>query len=297
MPTRDIGSFYEFCLTIAGRLHGNRAPLHNIFDADINATDTSLSLAYPTNGLAYGTPIAIGLERMTVRDVDSSSYTLTISRDFDPTYNAAHTVAADPLVQISWEWWLRDIFDACMDELESWPADLYDRADTTVSFTASAIQADVTWTRFKSILHAWYEDACGEYHPLPNAQFRPESGGSSTGSFFLGRSALGRATTVNVTYAQGRDLSAIDFYTTEVDSVIQASWVDILRYGVLWRLMSERQASRLSDSVQKPSEDSRVIASTARIQTALGWKELRDSRIAEETARLKRNDAYSWRFR
>ena len=112
MPTRDIGSFYEFCLTIAGRLHGNRAPLHNIFDADINATDTSLSLAYPTNGLAYGTPIAIGLERMTVRDVDSSSYTLTISRDFDPTYNAAHTVAADPLVQISWEWWLRDIFDA-----------------------------------------------------------------------------------------------------------------------------------------------------------------------------------------
>lgn len=291
MPTPySPGTWSQFCRDLVFAAYGDQRPRINFISSDVSTSATSLSLSLDQSvfPVASGEWIALGLEKMLVTDVNpaAGTNTVTVNRSINPTGAESHTTTTDAMVQVGWRWFLSDVWDYAVEEINSWPEGLYLQSSTTVSIPGAEFQGTATFTRLRHILRAIWTDSDGYEHRLPAPTFHPTSPSGDTGTVTFPKTIDSSTRTVTIFYAQDIDTSAVDFYTDTITSLIPARWVDILRHGVMWRLLTEREAQRVATDTQPTPRQAREVPVLSSARAAANHKAIRDDRIAEEVARL-----------
>lgn len=285
---------------IRRRLNAQGLGQYDILASNITTT-TATSVVFtdgPTT-LAPGTRIGIGTELMLVRSYVVATKTATVIRGFLGTTAATHT-AAD-LIEIAPRFPLPGIVDTMREEIDSWGPQLFKVTTAVVPLAAGTRTYDLTGAVAPLFLL--------DVEVPPPTSVSPGSGartglamrlirGQATSDFASGfavqlTSDTGYAADARVTWAEKFDTTTFAT-TTDLEATIgvRRSWLDVLTYGVLWRLMSGREIGRLdvhAASEQARAADVPVGSSSAAVLRLL---QLRDRRMAEEANKLRSDYPY-----
>lgn len=288
----------ELVAQIHNDYQGSHIEPRALLATSIDADDTTVALASDPGELAEGSIIGIGLERMRVA-APPSGLSLTVQRGYG-TQATAHTAGAT--VEVDWRWFTSDVVRELVAELESWPVELFQvrTLDVTVptftSFTDRAVE--VTFTDYLAVLKVMVEDAGGVRDLTGDIQVETELPAtmSSTGAIASFQDAYRAAGTMRITYASS--------YGTLVNATLDSILIDdlalptrvhdIIRYGTLWRLLSNREPQRLALEAQGEPRRKDEVRALQSMQGGLAAKSLRDERMTEEISRLR--NLYPQRF-
>jgi hypothetical protein len=273
---------------IRPRLDGAERPRLNTLDTSVDDSTTSIIFDYSSvrNEISPGDYIEIGTEIMYVWSV--SATTAIVLRGARGSTAAAHT--AGDLIRVRPRFFDFEIVQHLEDEILSWPDDVFSVTTTTVSI-GNDYNSVVAWspTRFRQLLSTRAVITSSGVTTMPevDAWVIENSGQFSTHGLKV-INKYQTSITVEVTYAQGFDTSALDaLATTLADVGLATTMHDIVMFGVLWRVMSAAMAER-SDimAARDPGPDDVVTERTVLNQIA-AFRQLRDNRLDDERRRLR----------
>lgn len=272
-----------------------KGTVNRLNGAITDAVET-LTLEFATTGVARGSILSIDSEEMHVWDVNSSTRVVTVERGFNGTTAAAHSDAV--LVEVDARFSRPAISQALLDEVRSWPADLF--TVTTISLGGSTVTraydlAGTSNTDVLAILDVLVEpddtDPWGADSTWRSVGYRaqrnmPTADFASGTAVFLDE-VLDTSRAVRVVYAKPFVTSTwTDATDVETTVGLSPSMLDIPVYGASWRLVSGQEVERSNMGRQgEPRSADEVPPGTA-VTTAGALKRLRDQRVAEEAARL-----------
>lgn len=275
------------------RLLGARKSEVNYLMADVAIGATTITLEDTTvgTGLTRGVYLGVGLELMLVRSV--AGQVATVRRGYLGTTAAAHLAGAT--VEIAPRFPRADILDSLKDEIISWGPDLfYVPAPLAVTGSTSVRGYNLNLGTFYDVLQVRRSPSTGDTSgswPKVNTAWHVDRS-ADTASFPSGVALhLGAYVCSNLKVVYSKPF-VVSTFTEATDLVatckLDESYLDILRYGAMWRLMSGTEATRTDTFAQGEPRSAEEVPPGHRINTASGFKKLRDQRMAEEKMRLAR---------
>lgn len=243
---------------------------------------------------------------MRVVAVDTVNKKATVLRGWLDSIAVYHY--ANDEVQVDPRFPLSDILDTMIDELASWPPDLYQVTDQTFTITSSFYTDNVTfelpasWIGMLGVLDVRRNTPGDAYSGVadtrwPEVRYRLQRG---TPAGFLGAPNSGLLLRLLDSVWQGSlyvrvalpfDTSTFELDTDLVDDVgIASSMLDVLTMGVKLRLMGDQENARSARSAQDDVRIAQEVppGSATNSRNAMWAMYLR--RRSEEMNRLRRFD-------
>lgn len=235
----------------------------NVLGASINATDTTVTMSYELQtSLGPGAVLSVGSELMRVISVNTAAKECVVLRGWQDSEGEAHALGDEVLINPRFTRF--DIFDALLDEIDSWSPNL---------FYVESYQWDVLDTEETVELPALLADSLGVIR-LNRQWTDSDSTGWPSIDFRLLRGTVGtwdQATTSGLvirmipnhsTMRNGKVHALIarpfDVNTTApteasdlvADYNLTSSMMDLLQLGIKTRLMTDDENGRSARMVQ-----------------------------------------------
>ena len=257
--------------------------------------DTDFSLADDPKGVAQGTLLSVDDELMLVRQASQSSKTVTVKRGWLGTEQVEHT--AGSLVEVNPRFPRIEVRRALRDEIRSWGTGMFQVITEFVDITSSTRSVDLSvfdegWFH---ILRATRTARTGSDADVA-VRFRTHTASADHpfGSLVL-EEAPGAAVTLSITVAAPFSVGEFtDDLDLNEDIGLEESMFDIPKIGACWRLLSPREINRLDTTAQDEPRSAADVQAGMIAATARGYKQLRDTRLADESTRLR--GRWPWRF-
>lgn len=293
----------EHADTIRRRLFAGSIGQYNFLAGDIDATDTTITLAESITGVVPGVKLAVGSELFMVRPTpDPGAKTVPVSRGFFGTAKAAHT--AGDLVEVAPRFPLADITDAMREEIQSWGEPLFQVAGPLAFNSASDLRAyDLTGAYNPYFLLEVVQEnstltAAENSRSYVDAELIRDMDRTDFPSGFAvqfrRRPAVG--VPIRVTWAEPLDVDDWrDSTDLEDDVGLRSSWLDIVTFGVMWRLLTAKEVGRTDLHASGETRKGQEIPPGYLSSAADRYAKYRDRRIADEALELR--GAYPFRFR
>lgn len=258
----------------------------------VNDSTTTWAVSPGTDlALKAGTILACEYERGLI--VSFSNPNVTIARAYGTSAAAAH--AQFSAVEIEPRFPADVVLLELINELRSWPRDLYATTTVDLSFGAGDNLVDLTGSgsvEVYRILNATIVSSISGKARLtkPKVTLHRNMGSAyaSGNAVAVGPTwAFGQAVTVRVTYAHSLATTTITS-TTDLESTVglQRSMLDILPYGIGIRLMLNKEAQRDDLGAQGQQRVPSEVPPMSWAKTAQLWQQMRDARISQERTRL-----------
>jgi hypothetical protein len=276
MAATTVGGLAAEILSAAqGHHKGTLTALNGVV---ATTTETTVTLD-PNSGVHKGQRLGINAEVMQV--VSVSGQTVTVVRGVGGSTAATH--ADNDRVYLSWRWYQYDVEQAMADEIRSWPYELFNvgSEDLAIVSTSLAYPMVATDFRFSLLLELDTGDTYGRTR-IVKGDIRENATGLK-----LQLDCAIPSGTLTVMYAADFTTTTFVSATALLTVGIEERLHDIVRYGVLARLLDLREPERSQRGAQpdpREAEETRVL-DTARQAQAL--KARRDLRVEEEIERLR----------
>jgi hypothetical protein len=256
-------------------------------------TDTSVTLTTALTAAQPGALLELGQELLYITGGTAPTY--DVLRGMYGTTPVQHDDAT--LAEVNPRFRAAEITGVITEELRSWPIQLgrVETVETTVLAGEWEAELDPTTT--------------GELHRLLSADVLPETTSTNWKNqrnridvrLIFDRDADEYTTgwaiqlphrfdtdrVIQTTLLTDYNLASIasDATDLEVDVGLRDSRLDVLYYGVMWRLMSWKEIGR-TDRAASPALDNEEVPPTHQLQVAQQLKQLRDQRLSEEITRM-----------
>jgi len=286
VPAGEANVSYIIEMTRRLVYSSHRQELNRLTTA-LNATNVTVQVDFAPDGIANGTYISIDDELMFVWEVNAGGKTITVQRGMIGTTPAAHEAGA--LIEVNPRFPQAVIRQALKDELRSWGPRVY--TTTTVELTPTNQAVDLT--------------GVGEFHHVLRVVRSPRTGSDlwfpiryrqleelNVSDFGSGKALMldetpETGTRIRVTVARPFVITDMSDNTNLQTTVgVPASMLDILPIGAGYRLMIGREVARTSTEAQGQPRFAAEVPPGHMQQTAIGLKQHRDARLAEEALRL-----------
>ena len=266
--------------------------------SSLTTTTNPVTLSYDLpNSLRAGSVLAIGTELMRVISVSTAAKEATVIRGWQDTDAQAHDIGDE--VQINPRFTFADIYDAMIQEIDSWAPDIFKveddvfaTTDATAGVEIPADQADILGVI--SVNRNWTDDASVVW---PDTGFTLYRGRSSsltpdTGSGLVVRFTrnLGFAETGNVyiQYANPYDTSLLTFdgdFVTDLGMV--PNQLEIVELGVKYRVLADDETGRSARGPQDEPRRAEEVQSGDVLTLAQTVLQRYNTRKAQEVRRLR----------
>lgn len=288
----DVG---DLVARIQRDLRGNLKEPFDLLSSALTAvtTDENAIVATGIDQIVANAFVAIDEEILLVKTVAGT--TITFQRGLYNTNITSHAIGS--LVEVNPRYFPSTIGDAIVEEIRSWPQDIYRVRTDTIAFGASdqMIDWDPAPNGFRRILDARFNETSGD-HPVdmrvevvPNLDTADYPSG-----YGIRRADRIVAGNMRLAYASDFTLSSVSLSTTLATIGLPASLYDALIFGVLWRLLTPREIQVLDRTAQPQPRSATDTPPTRTVAVAGSYKQLRDERLANEATRLR--DLYPPRF-
>lgn len=291
-PPMSIGGLIQrIHRSLKGSIRENYTLLANPVDDD----DTVFNFT-SLEGITTGSYLGIGAEIVHVLSTSDGGNSATVIRGMFDTAAVSHIAAT--LIEIDWRWLSADILTALVEEVRSWPEDIFAVRVTDVPVGSSSTAVNVALPEYRFPLRMrrtvsgkdrWI-DVTNIYSiqtDLPTTQFVDGN------AVFMPTSRQGGGT-IRLEYASNFATSIMDLDTTTDDIGLSSSLIDCVVYGTLWRLMVDREMVRNQVSAQPEPRQAADVPQGSALRTGAAHKQLRDERLREEARRLR--SLYPMRF-
>lgn len=285
-------TFYDLISETRHHLMTAQPDRLNVLQTGITSSDMSLTLSYPSKGVAEGSTIAIGLEEMHV--VNVSGETITVIRGFGASTPAAH--ATGTLVYINppfSDYRIGKFINTTLDNLSS--EQLFQIRNATL--TSNVATQSYTLTGLTNFIDVWRVrfDSIGTANDWP--VLRPDeywvdqaanTTDFSTGVALFLRSSICSGRTIQVSYRAG-----FTHLTNLADDVLTVSGLHAEAhdlppmYAALCMLAGREVKRSFLNSQPEPRRQEEVPPGAAN-QAMRPLVEMFYSRLDNEVARLKR---------
>lgn len=279
------------------QLHGGSHRLQtDILNEDLDTTETDVTLLVGSSaGIIPGATLSIGLELMRVTAWNSGTKTATVIRGWLDSEPAAHTTNAEVIINPRWS--TLDIYDAMVDEINSW-TELYRIVsdEFPIAGGIDTLELPASWANMMGIVvvrrkwNATYE-ASTAWPEIDARLYRGTTDwtqAAPTSGLMLRFKEPTAAGTVYV-------VAAMPFATSSpaladdliADVGVSESMFDVLGMGVKLRVWSDHEIGRSSRHAQ---DDSRRAEETPVGATVQPWSLMAAQyrlRKAEELKRLQ----------
>lgn len=288
----------EHAERIRVRLYATSRGRYNKLASSISASGPTIHFADAVDSITTGWMLGCEQELMLVRSVDKSSKTVTVIRGFMGTEPVRHTPTH--LVEIAPKFPYSDIVDTMKEEIDSWPPKLWRPVTVSISTSCGNRTYDVTGSR-RILFGLDAELALTNPWPDRNpAQSRvafrllrrqPRETYPSANAVQLNRDPSNG--TLRFTYAGDFDLACFEAGTDlEKEVGIESYMLDVLTYGVMWRLMSGREVGRADMHAAGETRKAEDIPAGLQTQLTTALLKVRDIRIANAANRLRSDWPY-----
>lgn len=231
------------------------------------------------SGISEGSYLACEDELMYVWVWEADAKRATVQRGMLGSVAAAHNVGA--IIEVDPRFFRFAIREEIGREIRSWYPRLFRVATTEFPVATSSRTVDTSAHEILHLLRVVRAPLSGNGGSYPAVRYRWERG--------IDRLTLEQwteGTTLSATYATTFDTSSLaDAVDLVTDVGLSEDMLDILPYGVAWRLLSSREIGRTETDAQAEPRDSAEVPPGHIIQTARALKTQRDERVAE-AARL-----------
>lgn len=262
-----------------------------ILNEDLDATETDVTVTSSTSPapVFVGQYIGIDYELMLVRDV--SGTTLTVVRGQLGTTATTHTSGA--VIDLAPRFARGIILQTLVDELRSWPRDLYrvETIEVDVPANTATVELPVGLAgETIRIVRAQRRTDYNGYDDTRDVRCRLIRDDPNYGSGYGMQvdSLYSEPVTLIVTYAQEFNLTAAETSTTTTTTIgLANSMLDIPPIGVTARLLQTRDVERTDSQAQGQTRRAEEVQVGAMVTIADRFFKLRDRRISEEVHRLR----------
>lgn len=276
----------------------------NALKADIGVDDTTLTLTYPNGPVNAGGTIAVGLEVMYVWAWNPAALQATVQRGWNGSPQAAHSAGdiVTPNPRFS-DWEILSALNSDLQDLSSPVNGLY----RIVTFSFEAVSAeegyDFPITGFQSIADIRWEvpnTVTKEWRPITDytvVQDLPVEAFPSGTALFLDGGLPTPQQTVQVRYRA--TLGQLAYLTDIVEDTtgLLPSAADLPPIGAAIRIMAGRPIQRAQISSQGDTRRAAEVSTSDVVQAPTALRQLRQSRLAAESARLVQTWPFQLRSR
>ncbi len=277
-------------------LTGSRGIPLNRLDADVDATQTEVTVAYDPGPIAQQTYIAIDDEVLYVWEVDRGSKSLTVSRGQLGTEGATHTNLTE--IETSARFTKAAIKGALQDEIRSWPDDVFqvktrpiDLLVNEAAFDLGVRDSDFYFVfsieRAPVLNRTTYVADRWSSVPFRTARQMPRDSFPSGTAIFL-TTRVAEAKGLRVMYAAPFD---VDDITDDDDCIddwgLSRSMLDIPPIGAAARLIQASEIIRTDTEALATSRIASEIPPSYQSQTAVALRTVADRRIRAEAMKLR----------
>lgn len=281
--------------TTKAQLTGTHRGQYNFLASGIDDIVTQLTVEDEPGGINSGALLSIDDEIMYVRTATPANKTCTVHRGWLGSTPAAH--AENTPIEISPRFPRFIIKNALRDEIRSWGSGIFaiDSFEVVVGVNQRALDLtflDGNWYQVLSVFRSARAGLDADL-ALRGRTVRHSSG--YPGGAFVLDAGVPDGTVVTMTVATPFVLDDWEDTTDLVDDCgLQETMLDIPPIGACWRLLSPREITRLDPGTQGEPRSAAEIQAGMIAATARGYKALRDTRLADETYRLR--SRYPWRI-
>lgn len=268
-----------------------------------SATATTVTMTYDlAASLRSGAIISIGNELMRVISVSPNSREVTVIRGWQDSAPEAHASGAE--VGINPRFTRFDIFDALIDELDSWAPDLFYVSDHefTVAEDAQTVELPVQFANALGVvaIRGQAETRAVDSTTWPQLEFRLQRGDPAvwsqaaasglairllSGVHSRSRQPAGKVlVTVAMPFATTPIVATTDLVVT---SRLATSMLDVLHLGVKARLMGDDEYGRTGRTTQDEPRRTEEVPPGASWQISGGTLQRYERRFAREVQRLR----------
>lgn len=287
----NVGELVE---TTRSQLHGSHRGQFNFLALPLDDTETDVVLEDELRGAVQGALLALDDEIVYVRSASTAGKTATVARAWMGTEAAPHATRA--AVEISPRFPRFSIKSSLRDEIRSWGSGVFriDSFDVDLGTNARAVDLSFLEEGWYQLLSVVRTPRAGSDADLAvRGRTVRHSASYPEGAFVL-EHPLEAAATVTVTVGLPFDLSVWDDTTDLIDDCgLTEQMLDIPPIGACWRLLSPREVTRLDPGAQGEPRSAQEVQGGMIAATARGYKQLRDTRLADETYRMR--SRYPWR--
>jgi len=266
-------------------------PIYDVTPQSHSDSTTSIKLT-TTPQLAAGAVLDIDFELMYVQSWNESLKTATVIRGFLGTTAVASD--ANTLVRINPRYSTAAMLDAVRAEIASWDERVFRVELATVSFDAyySTAEAITSTTPYRLLRLMPRPDDIWAYDRewiKGTLLFNQDVSQWPSGLAVQVDCAFGRPTTVDALYAMPfPDPAGLDPFVTdlEVDWDVPVGLLEVLRWGVLGRLLTGRESGRLDPQITTSRLQAEAIPANAALQAGAQFYNLRNIAYDREVRRL-----------
>lgn len=284
MPT--VG---EFARNALQRISEGRVGNVDQLDVAINATVSTVTLRHGVHRVAPGMVLEVGDgEQLYVWAYTAATRTATVERGWNDTTPAA--AAAGTLVRVAPRFFVKDVIEDLVDEVQSWPTFIGRVVELNVTVADGAAAGDLGVPPGSEVRAILEVKAVGSRWQRHDAQLLRDSDVATFPSGWgiqFPELIIGTGTVVQVQALVGFDLSdlsaGVDLATTVG---LPPSLLDALRFGVAWRMLAFREVNRTETVSRTESSVPERVPPTHLLQTTQALKAMRDTRLAEEETRI-----------
>jgi hypothetical protein len=268
---------------------------YNALALAVDADDTSveLSLAH-NNSVRTGSILNIGTELMRVTSASPSSNVVEVARGWLDSTAVAHTVADEVLVNPRFT--TQDIFEAMIDEIDSWSPNLFRviTVEQDVSASQETIELPVSLANTLGLVsvQAIATDLAGARYSWPAIEVRLHrhstvwSDATSSGILMRLITPIASGTIVH-TSRLPFDTSLVTMTNDLVTDVgLSTTMLDVLSLGVRLRLAAEDEMSRLQQHMQDQPQRSADRPAGVGVQPWQALRQMYTERKTQERIRL-----------
>ena len=261
MARTTVGSLVK---RVRRQLHSGGRNEYNRLDGGINASVSTVVFEFGlVNSMQVGAVINVDLELMRVVSVDTTAKSATVIRGWLDTEAVAHLDDAEVIINPRFS--LIDIYDAMIEEIESWGPQLYkvDGDQFDVEIGTETLELPAVWASCFGVVSAMRQpeaDWVGASTAWPDVQFRLQRGttawtdGASSSGLLLrfpeSLNAVKLFVSVAMPYVAGTPALTDDLVD---DLGIPMSMLDVLAMGTKLRIVQDGEWARTARSAQDDS--------------------------------------------
>lgn len=273
----------------------------NTLGATLTTSTNPVTLSYDlANSVRSGAVLSVGRELMRVISVNVASKEVTVIRGWQDTDAEAHAI--DDEVLINPRFTRFDIYDAIIQEIDSWEPDIFTTVDVTATVTGGetegfevplaqanalgVISVNRNWTEDDSVV--WPDMAFNLYRGR-TASLTPTTG---SGLFIRFTKNGGYAkkngnvvARLAVPYQSSDITSEASDLVTDVG--LTNSLIELVELGVKMRLMPDDEVARSGRGIQDEPRRDEAVQAGAAMNTGQAYLTLYNRRRAQEVRKIR----------
>jgi hypothetical protein len=268
-----------------------------------DATATTVTMQYDlAPSLRSGAIISVGNELMRVITVNANAREVTVIRAWQDSSTEAHASGAE--VGINPRFTRFDIFDAIVDELDSWAPDLFYVSDHEFTVAEDAQTVELPTSMADAIgvvsVRGQAADRAVDTTTWPQLEFRLQRGDPAVWSqatesglairLLRGVASSGRMPAGSVLVSVARPFSTTGLVATTdlvTTTKLAPSMLDVLHLGVKARLMGDDEYGRTGRTTQDEPRRTEETPPGSSWQISGGTLQRYERRFAREVQRLR----------